>query len=298
MLPLDPSPGAVLAPEVVPGSGRVVAVWGPTGAPGRTTVAVNLAAELAERGEPTLLIDADVYGGVVGQLLGLLEEAPGLAAAARMANNGSLDLPALGNLCRSVTPTLRVLTGITRADRWPELRAGALEAVLALARALATVVVVDLGFCLEQDEELSFDTTAPRRNGATLTVLEQADTVLAVAAADPVGLQRFVRGYGDLREVVGGIEPQVVVNKVRPKVVPGDPVDEIAQALSRYVGVRRIHPVPYDRGALDVATASGRSLVEAAAGSPVRKAIATLADELIGATTRGRGRRSHRRALS
>jgi Flp pilus assembly CpaE family ATPase len=216
-----------------------------------------------------------------------------------MANNGSLDLPALSNLCRSINPTLRVLTGITRADRWPELRAGALEAVLALARSLATVVVVDLAFCLEQDEELSFDTTAPRRNGATLTVLEQADTVLAVAAADPVGLQRFVRGYGDLREVLGGLEPQVVVNKVRPKVVPGDPVEEIAQALSRYVGVRRIHPVPYDRAALDVATASGRSLVEAAAGSPARKAIQLVADDLSGSGGRRlRGRRGHRRALS
>jgi Flp pilus assembly CpaE family ATPase len=216
-----------------------------------------------------------------------------------MANNGSLDLPALGNLCRAINPTLRVLTGITRADRWPELRAGALEAVLALARSLGTVVVVDLGFCLEQDEELSFDTMAPRRNGATLTVLEQSDVVLAVAAADPVGLQRFVRGYGDLRAAVGGIEPQVVVNKVRPKVVPGDPVDEIAQALNRYVGVRRIHPVPYDRGALDTAVASGRSLVEAAAGSLVRKAIASLADEISGAGNRRvPGRRGHRRALS
>ena len=33
------------APE--PAEGRITAVWGPTGAPGRTTIAVNLAAELA-----------------------------------------------------------------------------------------------------------------------------------------------------------------------------------------------------------------------------------------------------------
>ena len=86
---------------------------------------------------------------------------------------------------------------------------------------------------------------------------------------------------------------------MRPKVVPGDPVDEIAQALSRYVGVRRIHPVPYDRGALDTAVASGRSLVEAAAGSPARKAISLLADELAGTGNRRlRGRRGNRRALS
>jgi Flp pilus assembly CpaE family ATPase len=300
MLPLQPHPVVAAPPEMAPGSGRVIAVWGPTGAPGRTTIAVNLASELAAAGQPTLLIDADVYGGVVAQLLGVLEEAPGLAAAARMANNGSLDVPALAGLCRSISPSLRILTGITRADRWPELRAGAIEVVLALARNLAAVVVVDIGFCLEQDEELSYDTTAPRRNGATLAVLEQADVVLAVAAADPVGLQRFVRGYGDLRELVGGVEPVVVVNKVRQRVVPGDPVAEIAAALSRYVGVTRIHPVPYDRQALDAAVAGGRSLAEAASGSAARKAIAALAQDLVPAPSsrrlraNGRGRRAVR----
>src|SRR5829696_3465010 len=70
-------------PEERPaGLGRVVAVWGPTGAPGRTTVAVGVADELSRLGVSTLLVDADVYGGVVAQLLGLLDESPGLAGAA------------------------------------------------------------------------------------------------------------------------------------------------------------------------------------------------------------------------
>ena len=62
-----------------------MAVWGPTGAPGRTTVAVGLADEAARLGISTLLVDADVYGGVVAQVLGLLDESPGLAGAARLA---------------------------------------------------------------------------------------------------------------------------------------------------------------------------------------------------------------------
>ena len=61
------------------------------------------------------------------------------------------------------------------------------------------VTVVDCGFGLEQDEELAYDTVAPRRNGATLAVLEPADVVLAVGSADPVGLQRLVRGLAELR---------------------------------------------------------------------------------------------------
>ena len=37
----------------------------------------------------TLLVDADVYGGVVAQVLGLLDESPGLAGAARLAGGGT-----------------------------------------------------------------------------------------------------------------------------------------------------------------------------------------------------------------
>ena len=89
-----------------------MAVWGPTGAPGRTTVAVTVAAELAASGVATLLADADVYGGVVAQVLGFLDEAPGLAAAARLANNGQLDVAALAGAAPHAAPQLRVVTRI------------------------------------------------------------------------------------------------------------------------------------------------------------------------------------------
>jgi Flp pilus assembly CpaE family ATPase len=274
----EPAEGA--APDA--GEGRVVAVWGPTGAPGRTTVAVGLAGELAALGRPTMLVDADVYGGVVAQVLGLLDEAPGLAGACRQAGAGALDRPALATFARTVGPELRVLTGIARADRWPELRPTSLEVVLELARTLATTTVVDCGFGLEQDEELAYDTAAPRRNGATLTVLEQADTVLAVGTADPVGLQRLVRGLAELREAVPGVQPLVVVNRVRDTAIPGDPGKEIAAALARYAGVDRVVGVPLDVAAVDAAVVAGRTLTEAAPASPARRALAGLAAELAG----------------
>ena len=264
------------------GTGEVVAVWGPTGAPGRTTVGVHLAGELALLGRSTLLVDADVYGGVVAQVLGLLDEAPGIAAAARLANQGALDLAGLAGLARTVAPDLRVLSGVARADRWPELRPASLEVVLELARSVATTTVVDCSFALEQDEELAYDTAAPRRNGATLTVLAAADTVLAVGTADPVGLQRLVRGLGELREAVPGVEPLVVVNRLRGTAVPGDAQAEVRAALSRYAGVEQVRFVPLDVAGVDRAVAGGRTLAEAAPTSPVRTALAALAAELAG----------------
>lgn len=267
------------------GPGRLVAVWGPAGAPGRTTLAVGIAAELAALGRGTLLVDADVYGGVVAQVLGLLDEAAGLAAACRLANTGRLDLPSLAGLARTVTSQLRVLSGIARADRWPELRPAALEVVLELSRSLAATTVVDCGFCLEQDEELAYDTAAPRRNGATLTVLETADVVLAVGSADPVGLQRLVRGLAELRETVPGVQPQVVVNRLRGTAIPGGAEQEVRAALSRYAGVEQVAFVPADVAGLDRALAAGRMLAEAAPTSPARTAMTALAAELAGVST-------------
>jgi Flp pilus assembly CpaE family ATPase len=299
--PLAAAPAAVvdevLAPAVPPGTGRLVAVWGPTGAPGRTTVAVGLAGELSAAGVGTLLADADVYGGVVAQVLGLLDESPGLAAAARLANSGTLDLVGLARLAPQVCPGLRVLTGMSRAERWPELRPAALEQVWELARRLAPVTVVDCGFCLEQDEELSFDTAAPRRNGATLTTLACADVVVAVGSADPVGVHRLVRGLADLREACPGVVPRVVVNRVRKRATGGSPEAQIREALQRYAGVDDVALVPEDRDALDAAVLQGRLLGDVAPGSAPRRALAALAGELGGRPAPAGRRRTVRRTV-
>lgn len=270
---LDPGPSA---------RGRLLAVWGPTGAPGRTTLAVTLASELTALGSRALLVDADTYGGAVAQTLGLLDEAPGLAAAARQANAGTLDVAGLAGHVRELPSGLRVLTGITRAERWPELRPASVEVVLDLARRLAPVVVVDCGFCLEQDEELAYDTSAARRNGVTLTVLEQADLVLAVGSADPVGLARLIRGLSELAAVVPGVQAQVVVNRVRRGVVHGDPAAEVAAALQRWSGVDRVDLVPLDLAGCDAAARDGRTLAEVAPASPTRLAVRMLARRLLG----------------
>lgn len=287
--------GAPVEPDERPaGTGRVVAVWGPTGAPGRTTVAVGLADEAARLGISTLLVDADVYGGVVAQLLGLLDESPGLAGAARQAATGRLDGEALLRLAWAVRPRLRVLTGLARADRWPELRPRAVAGVLAEARRLADLVVVDCSFSLEDDEELSFDTAAPRRNGVTLTVLESADTVLCVSGADPVALQRSIRGLDELRDTLPEVDPVVVVNQVRRGPVPGDPRAEIVTALERFAGREVRFFLPSDRRATDAALATGRTVAEIAPSSPLRTALRSMAAALLGVPEPASGRRSWR----
>jgi MinD-like ATPase involved in chromosome partitioning or flagellar assembly len=271
--------------------GRLIAVWGPAGSPGRSTVALGLAAELAERRIPTLLIDADVYGGALAQMLAVLDEVSGLLAAARLANTGSLDLAALHGQIREVNSHLRVLTGLPRADRWPQLRPAALSQVLHVARQMAPTVIVDCGFCLEQDEELSFDTAAPRRNGATLLILEQADQIVTVGAADPLGLSRLARGVLDLREVVPAGDIAIAINRVRSGL--GWTHDEIGETVHRFTGLWPVGYLPEDRTAVDKTWLGGRSLVETAPDSSLRRAMSDLAADVgrLSAPRRRRGRR-------
>jgi MinD-like ATPase involved in chromosome partitioning or flagellar assembly len=271
-------------------TGRVVAVWGPTGAPGRTTIAVTLATELAGLGIPTVLVDADTYGGSVAQALSFLDEAPGIAAATRAADQGTLDLPTLARLAPTVTGGLRVLTGIPKAERWPEIRPAALQRVLTVCRSLGQVVVVDCGFNLEEDEELSYDTMAPRRNAATLTTLAVADEVVVVGGCDPVGLQRLVRGLQELGTVQAPA-PTVCVNRVRPGAVGSHPERRVSEALSRFAGVTDVLFVPDDPAALDTALLEGRALAECAPQSPVRPAVRAIAEKVAGAPVGGTRRR-------
>jgi MinD-like ATPase involved in chromosome partitioning or flagellar assembly len=277
--------------DEAPRRGSVVAVWGPTGAPGRTTVAVALADELARLNREALLVDADVYGGTVAPVLGLLDESPGLAAACRMAGATGLTPAALAELAWQVSPKLRVLTGIPLASRWPELRPAAVSSVLAAARTLADWVVVDCGFSLEAEEELSFDTLAPRRNGATLTVLDDADLVLVVGAADPIGMQRVVRALAELRDAEIAAPVWVVLNRVRPGVVPGDHEAELRGALERFAGRSPAALLPYDRKTLDAAGATGRLLAEVDGGAPLRRAVGELAAAVAGVPAPGGRRR-------
>ena len=282
------------SPEPSAARGRVIAVWGPIGSPGRTTVAVNLAAELAALGRSVLIVDADTYGGCVAQALAVLDEAPAVAAAARSADQGTLDVMALARLAPEVSPRLRLLTGIPTAARWPEVRGPALTRVLDVARLLVQDVVVDCGFCLEDDEELSYDTIAPRRNQATLAALEAADELIAVGGCDPVSLQRLVRGLQELGSLRTP-EPLVVVNRVRPGPV-GHPAErEVATALARFAGVQQPFFVPDDPAALDRAMLEGRVLADCAPTSPSRRALTAIAARLAGVAPSGTGDRSRSR---
>jgi MinD-like ATPase involved in chromosome partitioning or flagellar assembly len=274
VVPVVPDPNPPAAP-----TGTVIAVWGPAGAPGRTTVAINVAAELAAAGLSVVLADVDTYSGSVAPALGMLDEAPGFAAACRLAGVDALtrgELERIGQSYGSGKSRFRVLTGIGRPSRWPELSAQRVVTTLQQCRLWVDFTVVDTGFSLEHDEEISSDLFAPRRNAAGLTALREADRVIAVGSADPVGLSRFLRAHVDLVETVAEGRVIVAMNKLRASAIGLNPVGQVAQTLSRFGGIESAAMIPYDAPALDAAILGGHTLADAAPRSRARVAIREL----------------------
>jgi MinD-like ATPase involved in chromosome partitioning or flagellar assembly len=288
--PSEPAPVPAPVAASVPENGRLLVVWGPGGAPGRSTVAVTLAAELAEAGREVLLVDADAGGGAVSTMLGILDEAPGVAAACRAGLRGRLDAGVLAASAVAVAPRLRVLTGATRPDRWRELHPVALEAVWAVATTLVEDVVVDVGAALDEPDT---PTAAPA--AATRSAVAVADVLLAVAAADPLGLLRLVHGLDRLADATAA-PPQVVVNRLRPSVLGAHPRAQVRQTLQRFSGAEPVAYLPDDPAAVDTALRAGRPLTVAAPSSALRRGVGELARRLTpGIAARPASVRGHRR---
>ncbi|MBC7630424.1 hypothetical protein [Aeromicrobium sp.] len=245
----------------------VIAVWGPTGAPGRSTVALGIASAAGARGADTVLVDADTYGGSLAQMLSVLDDVSGLMAACRVANNGRSS-EVVDHLL-AVDPGLRLLTGLPRADMWTQVRTGALELVLGELRSSADLVVVDCGFSLEAGGHGSMS-----RNQSTLHVLDQADTIIAVGRPDPVGLARLVRGLHDLAGTTRGRQPVVVINMMRTTL--GWKEREVETAVQRLTGIAPSAYLPFDQAGLDLALVSGRTARQVAPSSPFVARIEAL----------------------
>lgn len=107
--------------------GQIVAVWGPAVRRGAPNIALGIASEAPAPGVRTLLVGPrrSVRRGA-----GRFARHPRRIARPRRrrrADQGDLDVPDLVERCLQVAPGLALLAGISRADRWPELRPDPLD---------------------------------------------------------------------------------------------------------------------------------------------------------------------------
>ncbi|WP_158595330.1 MinD/ParA family ATP-binding protein [Galactobacter caseinivorans] len=268
----QPDPSATPRPR-----GRITVVWGTGGAPGRSTVALNLAVEQALLGQRVSLVDADSYGASLASMLGLLDETAGLVRLCRLVEAGTFQAQADSAASARVDiagASLHFTSGLPRPERWAELSAQAVKrALLALAET-HDEVVVDVAAPIGRDDELALDSFAPQRNDAAVAALEAADRVFVVGRADAVGLPRLIRLCEEVVQRPGR-PPVVVINQLRAQASGPRPEQALRVAWRRFGPITLMPRVylPWDPVAADASLLQGSALAEAAPRSPLRLAI-------------------------
>lgn len=272
----DAPPPAARMPQSLGGlpdeaaRGRLVAVWGPSGAPGRTTIAIGLAEAWAGLGADTLLVDADTYAPAAAMALGVVDPGGGILRAARLAESDGLDPSALRESAVVLRDRWHLLAGIGRPDRWDRVRQP--ERLWPACRTGFAVTVVDVGPGLSAQDGV----LAVRRDGLALSALAEADIVVVVADATASGAARLSWAWPDLVRAAPVAAHVIVANRSRP--AAGRAWADAVRGLGVPAPVRA---VPIDRRGVGRALLRGRSLGEVARRSPVRRRLAGLAPALL-----------------
>jgi pilus assembly protein CpaE len=243
------------------GRGRVVAVFSPKGGAGTTTVATNLAIAATHPGSIPILVDADLPFGDVAITLGL-DPTQSLADA----TGADMDQLRLRSLLVSENVSgLRTLLAPADPARAEVITAADVTRTLELCRQIAPLVVVDTSSAFDE---------------VTLSILDQADDVVVVAAPDVTTVKNAKVALDTLHRLgVGTSHTFLVLNRVPAK--PLLPVGDVERVLGL-----KAHCVPEDEAVAESAHA-GRPLVRDPK-SKAAKAITALAvqfEELSPATS-------------
>jgi pilus assembly protein CpaE len=166
--------------------GRIVAVFGPKGGVGRTTLAVNLAVAAAtELGQRTCLVDASFQFGDVGVLLNLNPKNKSIADLIPELEAGEPE--SLETFIINHSAGIRVLLAPPSPEMAELITPTGVKRVLEALRATHDLVVVD---CMS-----SF-------NDTTLAILDMADVVLTMLSLEITSIKN-IRLFLEVAEQLG-----------------------------------------------------------------------------------------------
>jgi pilus assembly protein CpaE len=225
------------AQSVAAPKGDLIAVYGPKGGVGCTTVATNLAVALAQTGGPVALVDLDLQFGDVGVLLNLR----GVNSVAELVGHASLSKEAIRDTFLDHPTGVRVLLAPDDLTRAEGLDPAQVSQVLDQLRGHFDHVVCDLWSMYEE---------------LTRSVLKMADRVVLVTTPEVPALRDLQRVLVAGREVRLDERSLIVVNRAEGKA--GFRTAEVAKALGRPISIA----IPSDGVGTTEAVNRGLSLLD------------------------------------
>ena len=273
--------------ETSPQPGQVITVFSAFGSVGRSSIALNVTCELALAGRKVLLIDADTYAPGLATLLNLTEHPAGLAAACRLAAQDRLTVDEIDRLSQPIEfskTKFHLMTGLSAAQRWPEVSFDRLSRLIELARSSFEFVVIDIASVI--DQSVGNVVSGALRDQAALAALEASNQVLHIATADPVAIQRHIMAFEQLAELQLSAEVHTLVNRLRASVIGSNPRQQISDTLLRFANIEVSSFIPDDPVATDRAIRESTPLALSSRKSPARQAIAALVrHQILGETS-------------
>jgi MinD-like ATPase involved in chromosome partitioning or flagellar assembly len=253
--------------------GQLIAVWGPLGSTGKSTVALNVAYELSQMGQRVILLDLDTHSPALAQLLPIKTGTAGLAGAARLIRQGRFtpeELERLSVTIRYRGTKLKLLQGLANPSRWPEVTPDTVSQLVSTAKFNHDFLIADIASPIE--DQLSSPEHSTQRNSATRTALRLSVQTITVLAGTHLSLSRYLNSFNALNEL----------QKVRRIVLNRAPANQkLAKVLNSLTKESLTSLIPADEPALELAESQQLPLALARRKSPARNALLSLAHKLL-----------------
>jgi MinD-like ATPase involved in chromosome partitioning or flagellar assembly len=256
---------------------KLVSFWSANGSPGKSSLAISVAAELVASSKRVLLIDADTFGPSIDVLLGLNDHPAGLAAACRLVFQQRFDVDQLERLSVNLEVgknQLSVMTGLSSASRWAEVSEEKFSGLIYVAQSCYDFVILDLASSIESD--VAQVATLLQRNCVSRWALKNSDQVVAVCGADPLAIARHLDAISALMDIQERAEVITVVNRLRVSVLGSSAKSQILETLFRLGQIQVAGFIPDDPAAADAAIRSSVPLALGKRSSAARQAIALI----------------------
>ena len=243
------------------GVSRVYAIFGAKGGSGSSTVATNLAVEIARRTRSrTLLVDLDPELGEISLLLGVQ---PQFNFVDLIQNFHRMDTGLLASYIEQHSSGVHLLSAPYHPDRTADLGEDQIRQILGYLRTQYDHMVVD---------------TSKSFSPATVAAFEQADEIFLVATVDLPSLRNIQRVLPLLKRVTARGDDQIrlVVNRYNPN-------DEISlKDVEKTLGLGVYATVANDYEAVMGSINTGKPVVLSGGKSAVVRDLRSLADRVVG----------------